>query len=126
TLGGRCRGRYLPPYPVPVLFHTGLDCHQAYAQSLVDQRSRDGQPVGAADVAVLPGVRDRPERAGAAACRGRPACLHASASTCDRGASMNSVVAALMFPALFILIFLGVPISFSLIIPAVFAGLYAF
>jgi len=39
---------------------------------------------------------------------------------------MSSVVAALMFPALFILIFLGVPISFSLIIPAVFAGLYAF
>ncbi|NYT35852.1 TRAP transporter large permease subunit [Allopusillimonas soli] len=39
---------------------------------------------------------------------------------------MSSVVAALMFPALFLLIFLGVPISFSLIIPALAAGLYAF
>src|SRR3546814_9451729 len=39
---------------------------------------------------------------------------------------MSSFVAAMMFPALFVLIFLGVPISFSLIIPAVAAGIYAF
>src|SRR5690606_33056677 len=39
---------------------------------------------------------------------------------------MSAFVAAMMFPALFVLIFLGVPISFSLIIPAVAAGIYAF
>jgi tripartite ATP-independent transporter DctM subunit len=39
---------------------------------------------------------------------------------------MSAVIAALMFPALFVLIFLGIPISFALIIPALFAGIYAF
>lgn len=38
----------------------------------------------------------------------------------------GTLVAGLMFPALFLLVFLGVPISFSLILPAVAAGLYAF
>src|SRR5690606_15373077 len=39
---------------------------------------------------------------------------------------MSAFVAAMMFPALFVLIFLCLPISFSLIIPAVVAGIYAF
>ena len=39
---------------------------------------------------------------------------------------MNLMVAALMFPALFVLIFAGVPIAFSLLIPAVIAGWFAF
>lgn len=39
---------------------------------------------------------------------------------------MNTTVAALMFPMLFLLIFLGVPVAFSLIIPAAIAGWYAF
>ncbi len=38
----------------------------------------------------------------------------------------GTLVAGLMFPALFLLIFLGIPVSFSLIIPAIFAGIYAF
>lgn len=39
---------------------------------------------------------------------------------------MDTTIAALMFPAMFILIFLGIPVSFSLIIPAAIAGLYSF
>ncbi|HET8596157.1 MAG TPA: TRAP transporter large permease subunit [Castellaniella sp.] len=39
---------------------------------------------------------------------------------------MNPTVAALMFPGMFLLIFLGIPVSFSLIIPAVIAGWFAF
>lgn len=39
---------------------------------------------------------------------------------------MNQTVAALMFPAMFLLIFLGIPVSFSLIIPALVAGWFAF
>lgn len=39
---------------------------------------------------------------------------------------MNTTIAAVMFPGLFLLIFLGVPVSFSLIIPAVVAGWFAF
>lgn len=39
---------------------------------------------------------------------------------------MNPTIAALMFPAMFLLIFLGIPVSFSLIIPAVLAGWFAF
>ncbi|WP_323011814.1 TRAP transporter large permease subunit [Castellaniella sp.] len=39
---------------------------------------------------------------------------------------MNPTVAALMFPGMFLLIFLGIPVSFSLIIPALVAGWFAF
>ncbi|WP_322997770.1 TRAP transporter large permease subunit [Castellaniella sp.] len=39
---------------------------------------------------------------------------------------MNSTIAALMFPGMFLLIFLGIPVSFSLIIPALIAGWFAF
>ena len=39
---------------------------------------------------------------------------------------MNPTIAALMFPGMFLLIFLGIPVSFSLIIPAVIAGWFAF
>lgn len=39
---------------------------------------------------------------------------------------MNPTIAALMFPAMFLLIFLGIPVSFSLIIPAIVAGWFAF
>lgn len=39
---------------------------------------------------------------------------------------MNPMVAALMFPGMFLLIFLGIPVSLSLIIPALLAGWYAF
>ncbi|MCD8537536.1 MAG: TRAP transporter large permease subunit [Burkholderiaceae bacterium] len=39
---------------------------------------------------------------------------------------MNTTIAALMFPALFLLIFLGVPVSFALIIPAAIGGWFAF
>ncbi|CAM5200145.1 TRAP transporter large permease protein OS=Castellaniella defragrans OX=75697 GN=HNR28_002597 PE=3 SV=1 [Castellaniella defragrans] len=39
---------------------------------------------------------------------------------------MNSTVAALMFPGMFLLIFLGIPVSLSLIIPALIAGWFAF
>src|SRR5690606_41437561 len=39
---------------------------------------------------------------------------------------MNTTIAALMFPMLFLLIFMGVPVAFSLIIPAAIAGWYAF
>jgi tripartite ATP-independent transporter DctM subunit len=39
---------------------------------------------------------------------------------------MNPLVAALMFPAMFILIALGIPISLSLIVPAFIGGWFAF
>lgn len=39
---------------------------------------------------------------------------------------MNTTIAALMFPAMFLLIFLGIPVSFSLIIPAAIAGWFTF
>lgn len=39
---------------------------------------------------------------------------------------MNSTIAALMFPGMFLLIFLGVPVSLSLIVPALIAGWFAF
>lgn len=39
---------------------------------------------------------------------------------------MSTTIAALMFPAMFILIFLGIPVSFSLIIPAAIAGWFTF
>lgn len=39
---------------------------------------------------------------------------------------MNMTVATLMFPALFLLIFLGLPVSFALIIPAAVGGWFAF
>ena len=39
---------------------------------------------------------------------------------------MNTTVAALMFPMMFILIFLGVPVAFSLLIPALIGGWFAF
>ena len=39
---------------------------------------------------------------------------------------MSLTIAALMFPLLFLLIFLGVPVAFSLMIPAAIAGWYAF
>ncbi|MFV0282196.1 MAG: TRAP transporter large permease subunit [Castellaniella sp.] len=39
---------------------------------------------------------------------------------------MNPTVAALMFPGMFLLIFLGIPVSLSLIIPALVAGWFAF
>lgn len=39
---------------------------------------------------------------------------------------MNITVAALMFPGLFLLIFLGIPVAFALIIPALIAGWFAF
>ncbi|MGB7483920.1 TRAP transporter large permease subunit [Castellaniella ginsengisoli] len=39
---------------------------------------------------------------------------------------MNPTIAALMFPGMFLLIFLGVPVSLSLIIPALAAGWFAF
>lgn len=39
---------------------------------------------------------------------------------------MDATVAALMFPGLFLLIFLGIPIAFALIIVSVFAGWFAF
>lgn len=39
---------------------------------------------------------------------------------------MNQTIAALMFPGMFLLIFLGIPVSLSLIIPALVAGWFAF
>src|SRR3546814_8369309 len=39
---------------------------------------------------------------------------------------MSPVIAALMFPAMFLLIFLGIPVAFALIIPAIVAGWFAF
>lgn len=39
---------------------------------------------------------------------------------------MNPTIAALMFPGMFLLIFLGVPVSLSLIVPALIAGWFAF
>ncbi|GAA0226084.1 TRAP transporter large permease subunit [Castellaniella daejeonensis] len=39
---------------------------------------------------------------------------------------MNPTIAALMFPGMFLLIFLGIPVSLSLIIPALVAGWFAF
>lgn len=39
---------------------------------------------------------------------------------------MNTTIAALMFPALFLLIFLGLPVSFALIIPAAVGAWFAF
>ncbi|MES3676482.1 TRAP transporter large permease subunit [Halomonas elongata] len=39
---------------------------------------------------------------------------------------MDAIVAALMFPGLFLLIFLGIPIAFALTIVSVFAGWFAF
>ncbi|OBX37769.1 DctM-like transporter [Halomonas elongata] len=39
---------------------------------------------------------------------------------------MDATVAALMFPGLFLLIFLGIPIAFALTIVSVFAGWFAF
>lgn len=39
---------------------------------------------------------------------------------------MSMTIAALMFPAMFLLIFLGIPVSLSLIVPAIFAGFYTF
>lgn len=38
----------------------------------------------------------------------------------------STLIAALMFPALFVLVFLGLPVAFSLIAIAFFAGLFAF
>lgn len=39
---------------------------------------------------------------------------------------MNPMIAALMFPAMFLLVFAGIPVAFSLIIPALVAGWFAF
>lgn len=39
---------------------------------------------------------------------------------------MNTTMAAIMFPMMFLFIFIGVPVAFSLVVPAVFAGWFVF
>src|SRR6185312_14468725 len=95
--------------------------------SLGAARSGDRQSVGTLDVALLSADRHWPGRFRVAIGGRRPAGIRRAA--CRRrtqGCCMNPMVAALMFPGMFLLIFLGIPVSLSLIIPALVAGWFAF
>src|SRR5690606_29367263 len=86
----------------------------------------DGEPLGAVDVALLPVLCDRVDRPDPAIGGGGSAGLPRPGFRRQEGTLMNPTIAALMFPGMFLLIFLGVPVSLSLIVPALAAGWFAF
>ena len=81
--------------------------------------------MGAAHVAVLSGDCDWPRNTEPA-----NACIRTTvfirSSFARRRIKVNITVAAMMFPMLFLLIFMGIPVAFSLMIPAIIGGWYAF